>query len=214
MLWDKRCRRQWMNTRCSQNKMADIVVRNGYNGFDSTKKHSSKRQGKMSSFNNRLDRLPPLGSDKTGKSILFSDKERPTSPFLQPSVSDHDTADIVILLDDEVKRIHQLSINLGINHHYEIAQYHNRFHSQKPRRLPKMENSKSWRQSHNWTKRMDDSSRLDLRQDVATFDFAGTGKLSVDLTSLPRGRKKLLEPVNIPALGCSYRLPKGKAKTH
>ena len=187
--------------------MADIVVRNGYNGFDGTKKRNSKRQGKDPSVNSRLNRLPPLGSDKTGKSILSSDRERPTSPFLQPSVSDHDTADIVILLDDEVKQIRQLSINLGINHHYEIAQYNNRFHSQKPWRLPKMENSKSWRQSHNWAKRMDDISKLDLRRDVTTFDFAGIGKLSVDLQSLPRGRKKLLEPVDIPTLGCSYRLP-------
>ena len=108
--------------------MADIVVTNGYNGFDNTKKHNSKSQGKHSSFNNRL---PPLGSDKAGKSVSFSDKERLTSPFLQPSVSDHDTADIVILLDDEVKRIRQLSINLGINHHYEVAEYDNRFHSEK-----------------------------------------------------------------------------------
>ena len=200
-----------MNTRgsqSSQNKMADIVVKNGYNGFDNSKKHSSKSQGKHSSFSNRLvDRLSPLESGKASKSILFSDRERPTSPSLQPSVSDYDTADIVILLDDEVKRIRQLSINLGINHHYEIAQYNNRFHSQKPWRLPKMENSKCWRQSHNWTKRMDEISRLDLRRDVATFDFAGKGKLSVDLNSLPRGRKKLLEPVDIPTLGCSYRLP-------
>jgi len=200
-----------MNTRGSQlspNKMADIVVRNGYNGFGNTKKLNSKSQGKHSSFSSRLmDRLPPLESGKASKSILFSDKERPTSPSLQPSVSDYDTADIVILLDDEVKRIRQLSINLGISHHYEITQYNNRFHSQKPWRLPRMENSKCWRQSHNWTKRMDDISRLDLRRDVATFDFAGTGKLSVDLKSLPRGRKKLLEPVDIPTLGCSYRLP-------
>lgn len=184
--------------------MADTVVTNGYNGFDNTMKHNSKSQGKHSAFNNRL---PPLGSDKAGKSVSFSDKERPTSPFLQPSVSEHDTADIIILLDDEVKRIRQLSVNLGINHHYEIAEYNNRFHSQKPWRLPKIENSKCWRQSHNWTKRMDDISRLDLRRNVATFDFAGTGKLSVDLRSLPRGRKKLLDPVDIPTLGCSYRLP-------
>lgn len=200
-----------MNTRdsqSSQNKMADIVVRNGYNGFDYTKKRNSKSQRKHSSFNNRLDRLPPLESGKASKSILFSDKEGLTSPSLQPSVSDHDTEDIVILLDDEVKRIRQLSINLGINHHYEIAQYDNRFHSQKPWRLPKMENSKCWRQSHNWTKRMDDISMgLDLRRSVATFNFAVPGKLSVDLESLPRGRKKLLEPVDIPTLGCSYRLP-------
>jgi len=196
--------------------MADIVVRNGYNGFNNPKKHSSKGQEKHSSLSNRLaDRLPPLESGKASKSILFSDRERPTSPSLQPSVSDYDTSDIIILLDDEVKRIRQLSINLGINHHYEIAQYNNRFHSQKPWLLPKMENSKCWRQSHNWTKRMDEISRLDLRRDVATFDFAGTGKLSVDLlNSLPRGRKKLLKPVDIPTLGCSYRLPVLKRDKH
>lgn len=187
--------------------MADIVVRNGYNGFDYTKKRNSKSQRKHSSLNSKLDRLPPLESSKASKSILFSDKEGSTCPSLQPSVSDHDTEDIVILLDDEVKRIRQLSINLGINHHYEIAQYDNRFHGRKPWRLPKMENSKFWRQSHNWAKRMDDISRLDLRRSVATFDFAVAGKLSVDLKSLPRGRKKLLEPVHIPTLGCSYRLP-------
>lgn len=194
-----------MNSLASQNKMADIVVKNGYNGFDTNnKKHSSKNRGKHSSFNNRL---PSLGSDKTGRNSLFSHEESSQSPYLQASVSDHDTADIVILLDDEVKRIRQLSINLGINHHYGIAQYNNRFHSHKPWRLPKIECSKYWRQSHNWTKRMDDIARLDLRRNVTGFGFDEAGKLSVDIESLPRGRKKLLEPVDIPALGCSYRLP-------
>lgn len=191
--------------------MADIVVKNGYNGFDNNKKHDFKNRGKHSSFKNRL---PSLGSDKTGKDSLFSHEGSSQSPFLQPSVSDHDTADIVILLDDEVKRIRQLSINLGINHHYEIAQYNNRFHSHKPWRLPRIENSKHWRQSHNWTKRMDDIARLDLRRNVASFGFDEAGKLSVDLESLPKGRKKLLEPVNIPALGCSYRLPVLKKDMH
>ena len=150
----------------------------------------------------------------TGKTSLFSHKETSQSPFLQASVSDHDTADIVILLDDEVKRIRQLSINLGINHHYEVAQYNNRFHSHKPWRLPKIDSSKCWRQSHNWAKRLDDIARLDLRRNVAGFGFDATGKLSLDLESLPRGRKRLLEPVDIPALGCSYRLPVLKIDKH
>lgn len=38
-----------------------------------------------------------------------------------------------------------------------------------------------WRQSHNWTKRMDDIARLDLRRNVASFGFDEAGKLSVDL---------------------------------
>lgn len=195
-----------MNYLCdSQNTMADIVVKNGYNGFNNNKKHNSKNLGKSSTFNNRL---PPLRSDNSDKnSTMASNEDRPQSPFLQASVSDHNTTDIVILLDDEVKRIRQLSINLGINHHYEIAEYHNRFHRHKKWRLPSIERPKCWRQSHNWTKRMDDIARLDLRRSVAGFGKLKCVSTSVDLESLPRGRKKLLESVDIPTIGCSYRLP-------
>lgn len=189
--------------------MADIVIKNGYNGFNN-KDHNSKNLGKHSSFNNRL---PPLASDKS--SVVFSERSQ-HSPFLHASLSEHSNADIVILLDDEVKRIRQLRINLGINHHFEIAQYNNRFHNHKQWRLPKLESSKCWRQSHNWIKRIDDIARLDPPRNLTGFDSKAAGKLSVDLDSLPRGRKKLLQPVDIPSLGCSYRLPvqkKQKLKT-
>lgn len=183
--------------------MADIVVKNGYNGFNNTKKHNNNNQRKQSSFSNKL---PPLG---TQRNDFISSEGTSISPILQPSVSDHGTTtttDIVILLDDEVRRIHRLSINLGIKHHYEIAEYHNRFHGRKPGRLPKLKTSKCWRQSHNWIKRTDSEMGFDLRRNAVTLGKQFDNS-SVDLNSLPRGRRKVLEPVDIPALGCSYRLP-------
>lgn len=195
-----------------QDKMAGIIVKNGYNGFQNSKKQKDNNQPKQSSFSNKL---PPL---QTHKDDFISNKEASLSPVLQPSVSSYSrtTTDIVILLDDEVRRIHRLGINLGIRHHYEVAEYHNRFHSRsKPGRLPKIERSKCWRQSHNWIKRMENGTGFDLRRsDVALGKKCDTS--SVDLDSLPRGRKKVLEAVDIPTLGCSYRLPmlkKHKQKT-
>jgi len=182
--------------------MADIVVKNGYNGFNNTKKHTNNNKRRQSSFRSKL---PPL---ETHKGDFLLSEETSLSPVLQPSISGRITAttDIVILLDDEVRRIDQLSINLGIKHHYKIAEYHNRFHCHKQGRLPKLETSKFWKQSHNWRKRMEDGTGFDLRRnDVALGKKFDTS--SVDLDGLPRGRKKMLEPVNIPTLGCSYRLP-------
>ena len=184
--------------------MADIVVKNGFNGFNNNKNHNKhgNSQRKQISFNNKL---PPL---ETYKDNSVYSAERSQSPVLQPSLSDRNTtsSDFVILLDDEVRRIHRLSVNLGITHHYEVAEYQHRFDCRRHGRLPKIQDSKYWRQSHNWTKRMEGANGFVLRRNGAVF-----GKhfdtSSVDFNSLPRGRKKLLEPVEIPALGCSYRLP-------
>lgn len=194
-------------------KMVDIMVKNGYNGFYNTKKMRGNNQGKHSSSSSKL---PPL---ETRKDDFVLNEEAPLFPVLQPSISDRITTetDIIILLDDEVRRIHQLSINLGIKHRFEVAEYQYRFHNRAKlrRRLPKIEGSKQWRQSHNWKKRMESETGFDLKQgDTALGKNIDTS--SVDLNSLPRGRKKLLEPVDIPALGCSYRLPvlkKHKRKT-
>lgn len=192
--------------------MADIVVKNGYNGFKNNKRFKEKNHQKNSMLSNKL---PPLERRENG---FISTLEASFSPEVQPSISISDrtttaTGDIVILLDDEIRRIRQLSIHLGLNHRYEVAQYHNRFQGRgKPDKLPKIESSKSWIQSHNWIKRMENGSRLDLQKN----DLALAKKIfspSVDLDSLPKGRKKLLEPVNIPALGCSYRLPVIKKHT-
>lgn len=181
--------------------MADIVIKNGYNGFDN-KGHNPKKFSKtLLSFKNRL---PPLPNDK---SSVVSSERGLHSPFLQGSLSDHSNTDIVILLDDELKRIRQLSNNLGINQRYEIAQYHNRFHGLKQGRLPQIESSKCWRQSHNWIKRKDNIDRHDTPKFQTGFNFKAAEKFSVDLDSLPKGGKKLLKPVDIPSLGCSYRLP-------
>lgn len=181
--------------------MADIVIKNGYNGFVH-KGHNSNFSKRLPSFKNRL---PPIPYDKNG---VVSSERGLQSPFLQGSLSDHSNADIVILLDDEIKRIRQLSSNLGINHRYEIAQYHNRFHGPKHGRLPQLESTKCWRQSHNWIKRMDNIGRHDSPKiQTVGFDFKAAGKFSLDLDNLPKGRKKLLKPVDIPSLGCSYRLP-------
>ena len=190
--------------------MADIVIRNGYNGFVH-KGHNSSFSKPLPSFKNRL---PPLPNDKYG---VVSPERGLQSPFLQGSLSDHSNTDIVILLDDEIKRIRQLSNNLGINHRHEIAQYHNRFHGLKQGgRLPQLESTKCWRQSHNWIKRMDIIGRGDTPKIQTGFDFKAAGKFTLDLDNLPKGRKKVLKPVDIPSLGCSYRLPipkKQKQKT-
>lgn len=191
--------------------MADIVVKNGYNGFSNSKKNRDNYKRRQNSF-----KLPPLEAHKDD---LIYREDKAHSPVLQPSLSVNTTAstEFVILLDDEIRRIHQLSVNLGITHHYEVAEYHNRFHCRRLGRLPKLEESKYWRQSHNWKKRTETGgiNELDLRRNFVTsgkhFDTS-----SVHWNNLPRGRKKLLEPVNIPALGCSYRLPileKQKHKT-
>ena len=189
--------------------MADIVVKNGYNGFQKSKKQKGNNQREQSSLRNKL---PPL---ETREDDFISSKEASLSPVLQPSLSSRrtTTTDIVILLDDEVRRIHRLSINLGIRHHYEVAEYRNRFHSRsKPGILPKIESgSNCWRQSHNWIKRIENGTGFDLRRNDVTLGKKYDTS-SVDLDSLPRGRKKVLEPVDVPTLGCSYRLP--IMKTH
>ena len=187
------------------------MVKNGYNGFSNSKKNRDNYKRRQNSF-----KLPPLEAHKDD--LIYSE-DKAHSPVLQPSLSVNTTAstEFVILLDDEIRRIHQLSVNLGITHHYEVAEYHNRFHCRRLGRLPKLEESKYWRQSHNWKKRTETGgiNDLDLRRNFVTsgkhFDTS-----SVHWNNLPRGRKKLLEPVNIPALGCSYRLPileKQKHKT-
>lgn len=102
--------------------MANIVVKNGYNGFKNNKRFKKKIHQKHSMLSNKL---PPLERRENG---FISTLEASFSPEVQPSISISDrtttaTGDIVILLDDEIRRIRQLSIHLGLNHRYEVAQY-------------------------------------------------------------------------------------------
>ena len=188
--------------------MANIVVKNGYNGFNTNKGCKEHNQQKHLAFSKTL---PPLHTRENG--FIPADLKEAFCPMLQPSISDHTTpatGDIVILLDDEIRRIQQLSIHLGINHRYEIAEYHNRFHVRaKPDNLPKIESSKCWVQSHNWRRRTDNERRLDLSRTDAALGkkIHDIDSSIVNLDRLPKGRRKFLEPVDIPLLGCSYRLP-------
>lgn len=186
--------------------MANIVVKNGYNGFNNNKGCKEHKEQKHQAFSKTL---PPLQTRENG--FIPANLKEAFCPMLLPSTSTHTTpatGDIVILLDDEISRIQHLSIHLGINHRYDIAEYHNRFHVHgKPNNLPKIVSSKYWVQSHNWKKRIDSERRLVLsRADVALgkkiYDSS-----TVNLDRLPKGRRKFLEPVDIPLLGCSYRLP-------
>ena len=179
--------------------MANIVVKNGYNGF-----RRSYNSSMLSSNSERRpnNQLPPIhGKDKVSLGLGCVRSE---SPFLQPSFSDND--DIVFLFNHDVKRIRQLSVHIGIKQQFEMEQYHCRFsHGRRRSGLPsKVDRSKFWRQSQKWIKRTE-NTEFDIERSVPVSKKSGFS--SLNLNNLPRERRKRLEPVNIPELGCSYRLP-------
>lgn len=197
--------------------MANLCVRNGLNGSKESKKENSSY--KATNTKGETERhLPPLNTkseESNGRIVtIFSlptrlgdlDKyQTEFSPVLQPFQQRYQPEKYMLLLRDEVREIQQLTASLGIQRQLEIADKANKLELKAAERLEKNKQSLWWRMSKRWTKHQVQSDSDYKRRKEHASNVHNIRDL--EKCQIPKGMRRRLEPVSIPDLGITYRLP-------
>lgn len=194
--------------------MANLVVKNGFNGIHGNKKGPAVNNKRTLSGKH----LPPLdGIDKIkheGEAFQSYRETRSTNLLHRPTSDFNSSTDeYLILLHEDVKEIRQLALSLGITRRIQAVDKYGedtggvyQHKRTMPRRLPTLDKPVCFgKQSIKWTKHQNDDAK-----DVNTFpvyESLDSIKSAVDIAELPSAVKRRLKPVDIPQLGVKYRLP-------
>ena len=192
--------------------MDDLVVKNGVNASKSEKKDSSSEN--ITRTTEKTERhFPSLNSvsERSNERTIVSRStvsgvtdlnRRETGPVLQPYQPRFEPEEYILLLHDEVRQLRQLAASIGIKKELEIADKANKLKLKTAERLEKNRQTSWWRQSKRWAKH-----RSEVEEDTKKERASKVHGIDLDKLQMPKGMRRRLEPVSIPDLGCTYRLP-------
>lgn len=201
--------------------MANLGVKNITKSYKSGKKANFSEQVENTDYTNkkkaeRLISRPLNTNSKAGNQRMVtiysflpvsgapgSDQARPVLKLYQPK---YEPEEYILHLRKEVEDLRQLTASLGIQRELKIARNANKLHLRTSEKLDKNKQSSLWwRMSKRWTKHRGESDSV--KRETKGHN-SNVHNIDLSQLQIPKGMRRRLDPVCIPNLGITYRLPR------